>query len=89
MGQFGPSHMFQRPPIFDMLKIMYLCSKVCILDYIYMEVYKAMNKKMFPSILKYVNQSAITLPSRYADLSSGFFFVHFSGGLLWPKPPVG
>ena len=61
--------MFQRAPIFDLLKIMYLCSKVSFLHQIYMEVYKAMNKKMFPSILKQVNQAAIALPSRYADLS--------------------
>ena len=68
MGPFGPSPMLGLGETFDLLKILFLCSKVHFLNLIYTEVYVTMNSKAFPSLLKCVNQAAIAMPYRYADL---------------------
>ena len=68
MGPFGPSPMLGLGETFDLLKILFLCSKVHFLNIIYTEVYVTMNSKAFPSLLKWVNQAAIAKQYRYADL---------------------
>ena len=66
MGPFGPSPMMGLGEIFDLLKILFLCSKVHFWNLIYTEV--TMNSKAFPSLLKWVNRAAIAMACRYADL---------------------
>ena len=55
MGPFGPSPMLGLGETFDLLKILFLCSKVHFLNLIYTEVYVTMDSKMFLSLLKLVN----------------------------------
>ena len=69
MGPFGPSPMLGLGETFDLLKIMFLCSKVHFLNLIYTEVYVTMDSKMFLSLLKLVNYAAIAISYRYADLN--------------------
>ena len=68
MGPFGPSPMMGLDETFDLLKILFLCSKFHFLNLIYTEVYVTMNLKPFPSLLKWVNQAGIAMSYRYADL---------------------
>ena len=68
MGPFGPSPMLGLGETFDLLKILFLCSKVHFLNIIYTEVYVTMKSKVFPSLLKWVNKAAIAMSYRYADL---------------------
>ena len=55
MGPFGPSPMLGLGETFDLLKILFLCSKVHFLNLIYTEVYVTMDSKTFPSFPKWVN----------------------------------
>ena len=69
MGLFGPSPMLGLGETFNLLKILFLCSKVHFFNLIYTEVYVTMDSKMSLSLLKLVNKAAIAMSYRFADLN--------------------